>query len=354
MDSVEQPEGVAPADTGTGSGARSELRCPWNWKVCEAVCAVGASLAASEDWGEQESADLWRHAAKEYKARANAMVAAGKWPVNGGPDHPVLSESIKWRCDQKPEGKVIWDRWLEIRREVCNVLLPLLKDHLANGGRGRPGDGQEQQANLYSGTNWEEVAEQVWVEYYKKKSKSKNPGTPTKTWSTPAFAAFMEYGPPAPASGGTCIPAFQINAAVRKRGEHNPATGRQSVRKTTKRLKSVEAKAAGPHVESVPAEETTGGNPADSLSPVSKQIIDELRGMRASVEAANHRQNILAALPFIADQGERQALVQQLISIATPTPTNPSPHSTTATHNPEETPTSAAQSSGVQSDTQQM
>jgi hypothetical protein len=92
---------------------------------------VGAALAASLDWGEQESADMWRHAAKEYKARANAMSSAGKWHVNGSADHPVLAESIKWRRETKSNEKVIWDRWLEIKREVGSVLLPLLKNHLA-------------------------------------------------------------------------------------------------------------------------------------------------------------------------------------------------------------------------------
>mmetsp|Transcript_944 Transcript_944/g.2919 ORF Transcript_944/g.2919 Transcript_944/m.2919 type:complete len:227 (-) Transcript_944:405-1085(-) len=155
MDSVEQPEGVAPADTGTGSGARSELRCPWNWKVCEAVCAVGASLAASEDWGEQESPDLRRHSAKEYKARAAAMAAASRWPVNGSADHPVLSDNIKWRCEAKPEGKIIWDRWLDIKREVCNILLPLVMDQLAKGCRGRPGRSNQQACTVApTGRRW--------------------------------------------------------------------------------------------------------------------------------------------------------------------------------------------------------
>ena len=94
------------AGSGSLGGTSNDPRCPWNWKVCEAVCAVGAALAASEDWGEQESADLWRHAAKEYKARANAMSAVGKSYVNVISDHPVLAESMKWRCETKPNGKV--------------------------------------------------------------------------------------------------------------------------------------------------------------------------------------------------------------------------------------------------------
>jgi len=206
---------------------------------------------------------------------------------------------------------------------------------------------QEQPASLYSGTNWEEVAEQVRVECYKKKSKSKSPGMPSKTWSTPASATYMEYGPPAPASGGICIAAFQLTAATRKRGEHNPANGRNSVRRTTKKLKSEEAKEAGLHLHDGPGTTSlTDVDQTESLSPVSKQIIDELKGMRASVEAANHRQNILAALQFITYQGERQALVQELLSIAVPRPANPSPLSTYATHNPEGTPTTTGQSSG--------
>ena len=308
------------AGSGSLGGTSNDPRCPWNWKVCEAVCAVGAALAASEDWGEQESADLWRHAAKEYKARANAMSAAGKWPVNGSADHPVLAESIKWRCETKPNGKVIWDRWLEIKREVGSVLLPLLKNQLAKQ-QPKGEEGGEQSTNLYSGTNWEEVTEQVRVEYYKKKSKSKSPGQPPKGWNTPAFAAFIEYGPPAIANGGACIAAFQLTACARKRGQHNPALGRNSVRRTAKKLKSEEAREDGMQHENGNGKSPVSGMIPQSpkaISPISKQIVEELRGVRASVDAFNHRQNILAALPFVTDAAQKEELVAQLINSATP------------------------------------
>ena len=117
-----------PASTGKGhKKADKKPQCPWNWKICEAICAVGASLAASEDFGEQEGQDLWRRAGVEYRARANAASAAGKWPAGGTAEHPPLAESIRWRAETPPEGKPVWDRWIELRKEVVNVILPIFK-----------------------------------------------------------------------------------------------------------------------------------------------------------------------------------------------------------------------------------
>ena len=115
---------LPPAEQAT----EKKLRCPWNWMVGEALCAVSASLAASESYGEQECADLWRHAGKEYAARARSEAAKGIWPVKGdNAEYPPVEDSIFYRAEQEPIGKLVWDRWQEIKKEVTNVILPLLK-----------------------------------------------------------------------------------------------------------------------------------------------------------------------------------------------------------------------------------
>mmetsp|Transcript_19198 Transcript_19198/g.53536 ORF Transcript_19198/g.53536 Transcript_19198/m.53536 type:complete len:115 (-) Transcript_19198:17-361(-) len=91
----------------------------------------------------------------------------------------------------------------------------------------------------------------------------------------------MDYGPHAVATRGSCIAAFELSAGARKRGEHNPALGRSAVRRTSKKLKSEEAKEAGLHRDSGPSSKVIAGvHPQDSLSPASKHFIDELKGMR--------------------------------------------------------------------------
>jgi hypothetical protein len=51
--------------------------------------------------------------------------------------------------------------------------------------------------------------------------------------------------------------------------------------------------------------------------------VEELRGVRASVDAFNHRQHILAALPFVTNAAQKKELVAQLINSPTPKSVQP-------------------------------
>ena len=234
---------LPPAEQAT----EKKLRCPWNWMVGEALCAVSASLAASESYGEQECADLWRHAGKEYAARARSEAAKGIWPVKGdNAEYPPVEDSIFYKAEQEPIGKWVWDRWQEIKKEVTNVILPLLKQQLRKDAEKHTSEEQDNiSLALYSGTNWREVVEQVRSDYHKHKTRGKNAGQPSKGWTSPAFAAFVQFGPPAVADGRDCIQAFRLFAGARERGAHKPAQGRAAVRAEAKKKRKVEEMESG-------------------------------------------------------------------------------------------------------------
>jgi hypothetical protein len=172
-------------------------RCPWNWRQVEVLCAVGAALTASSENGDKETTDLYRAAAVEYARRAKEMEASGKW-VPGRAGDPVVEESIKWRCRQSgegPEGRSIWERYTEIRREVVNNILPILKNNLSPDG------------SLPSDRDWESVLLATKNDYWKTRrgvpAAKKDRPLPSD-WNPPAWTVFVEYGPP-----GTDVPQLQ-------------------------------------------------------------------------------------------------------------------------------------------------
>jgi hypothetical protein len=61
----------------------------------------------------------------------------------------------------------------------------------------------------------------------------------------------------------------------------------------------------------------------NAISHVSKQIVEELRGVRTSVDAFNHHHHVLAALPFVTYASQKAALVAQLINSVTPKSNQP-------------------------------
>ena len=276
--------------------------------VGEALCAVSASLAASECYGEQECADLWRHAGKEYAAKARSEAAKGIWPVKGDSvEYLALEESIFYRAEQEPTGKLVWDRWQEIKKEVANVILPLLKQILRKDAEKHSSEEHEEPSfTLYSGTNWREVVEQVRADYHKHKTRGKNAGQPPKGWTTPAFAAFVQFGPPAVADGRDCIPAFRLVAGARKRKSHDPAQGRVAVRaeaKKNKKAEEVEGGLAGAPTQLAP-----------QCSPTTRLLLGELGGKRTAVQYVVARSSIQSMLEYVTDPASRAVLVKQLMS----------------------------------------
>lgn len=123
-----------PGDEGSeAQGSGVVERCPWNWKAVEVLCAAGAALAASERHGPGE---IIPACAEEYAARAKEMVYAGTWVPGVGGDPPV-DESVKWRTRSIPGGNpgaMIWERWLEVKKEVVTYVLPALASHLTADG----------------------------------------------------------------------------------------------------------------------------------------------------------------------------------------------------------------------------
>ena len=56
-----------------------------------------------------------------------------------------------------------------------------------------------------------------------------------------------------------------------------------------------------------------GGSGQDSMSPVSKQLLSEMKQMRESIPAANHRQSIVVALQYVNDPAEKSGLIAELL-----------------------------------------
>ena len=203
-----------PEEGETPSTAASVDRCPWNWRQVEVLCAVGAALTASSENGDKETADLFRATALEYGRRAKQMEASGKW-VPGRAGDPVVDESIKWRCRQSagegPAGKAIWERYTEVRREVVNHILPIMKKYLSSDG------------SLPKDRDWASVLKATKNDYWKARrgapAAKKDRPLPLD-WNPPAWTVFVEYGP-----AGEDVPQLQedsISGPGRKKRKSLP------------------------------------------------------------------------------------------------------------------------------------
>ena len=96
-------------------------------------------------------------------------------------EYPPVEESIFYREEQEPIGKLVWDRWQEIKKKVTNVILPLLKQQLRKDSEKHTSEEHEDGSfALYSGTKWREVVEHVRADYHKHKTRGKNAGQPSK------------------------------------------------------------------------------------------------------------------------------------------------------------------------------
>jgi hypothetical protein len=288
-------------------------RCPWNWKLAEVICATGASLAASETFGEQEHPQLWERCAVEYEKKAREMATKRTWvPAPNG--DPVVEESIYWRCRAVEggfKGKPIYDRWLETRREITNFILPLLQTHLTTEGA------------LHSGTQWPEVIAKTKASYWKEKrtmAQKKKDKAMSADWNPPAWAVFVLYGPGSPGGG---IVALRLTAASRRTGSHDVSAGRDFLRKKakTENAKAAKADALQEAATGAPQGQSAAtASPEPSFSPATKAVLKEMARVSSGVEHHNVRQDILAALSVVTEPSLREALVKQLIGLAVPQP----------------------------------
>ena len=225
-------------------------------------------------------------------------------------------ESQQWRAEgadpaqpgvpvnpEVPRGRAVWRHWTELKRQVNNEINSVLKDYIISqsSALGRT-------FSIHLGSNWEEVITEVRAGYWKKKVNPKPGKKMEDGWTTPAFEVWLAWGEPVAKDGKVCHPALALEAAARKKGQDEVTAGRNFLRHQSKKVKS--AAAAG----------NPGGAPGAtvevmSLSPATKVMLEEIKGVRHAMESYNRRQDIAMALQFCKDPAMQAALMQSVLGL---------------------------------------
>ena len=310
---------------GPKDGKKKESkRCPWNWRTMETMAAVTASLSASETHGEQESADLFNNCADEYIAAVNQMVVEGKWHVNGSAACPKAVESQQWRAEgvdpahpsvllnpEVPRGRSVWRHWIDLKRQINNEINPVLKEYIISQS-----SALGKTFSLHSGTNWEEVITEVRVAIWRNKTNPRPGKKMEEGWTTSAFEVWMAWGEAAAKDGKECHPALALEAAARKKGLDDVTAGRSFLRHQSKKVK----KTGKADIGAASAIGATGAAPGTtaaelSISPATKMMLDEIKGVREAMDTYNRRQDIAMALQFCKDPAMQHVLAQSVLGL---------------------------------------
>ena len=102
----------------------------WNWRVCEAVAAVGAGLAACERKQHQSTAELEAWAIEAYKGKCTKLDQKGKWKAYSCdaafttcPSF-VLTPDMSHKLRMK-ESPLVLSRFKKYMTEVVKDVVPL-------------------------------------------------------------------------------------------------------------------------------------------------------------------------------------------------------------------------------------